>query len=60
MLSLTFKTTLWASSVINDRNRLEGRGMKLGDFCCITYVNTQKTQGDDSDMLNGHKKNNHT
>jgi len=30
--------------------------MKLGDFCFITNVNTQKNQGDDSDMLKGCKK----
>jgi len=35
---------------------LHRNGMKLGDFCFITNVNTQKNQGDDSDMLKGCKK----
>jgi len=30
--------------------------VKLGDFCCLIYVNTQNNQGDDSDMLKDRKK----
>jgi len=29
---------------------LHRRGIKLVDFCCITFLNTQKNQEDDSDV----------